>query len=77
MDCRRPPRTRVELLSKGLTAREKQIVALVCEAKANKEIAYDLRLTEGTVRTYLARIFDKTGVVNRVDLALRSVAGRL
>jgi DNA-binding NarL/FixJ family response regulator len=47
-------------------------VALIRQAKTNKEIAYDLCLTEGTVKEYLHRIFRKLAVTNRTELALRS-----
>jgi DNA-binding NarL/FixJ family response regulator len=55
-----------------LSFREQQIVALIRQAKTNKEIAYDLCLTEGTVKEYLHRIFRKLAVTNRTELALRS-----
>jgi len=59
-----------------LTARERGIVALVQQAKQNKEIAWLLRktngqpLTEGTVKVYLSAIFRKMGVMNRTELAV-------
>jgi DNA-binding CsgD family transcriptional regulator len=55
-----------------LSFREQQIVSLIRQAKTNKEIAYDLCLTEGTVKEYLHRIFRKLAVTNRTELALRS-----
>jgi len=55
-----------------LSFREQQIVALIRQAKTNKEIAYELCLTEGTVKEYLHRIFRKLAVTNRTELALRS-----
>jgi len=55
-----------------LSFREQQIVALIRQAKTNKEIAYDLCLAEGTVKEYLYRIFRKLAVSNRTELALRS-----
>ena len=62
-----------------MSCRETQVVALVRQAKANKEIAYELSLTEGTVKEYLARIYRKLQVRNRTELALRgfdqSIAG--
>lgn len=76
-DTCRKPRLRGAYVSKTLSPREKQIIALLCEAKENKEIAYALRLTEGTVKVYMSHIFEKTGAVNRVDLAMRSVTGRI
>jgi DNA-binding NarL/FixJ family response regulator len=55
-----------------LSFREQQIVALIRQAKTNKEIAYELCLAEGTVKEYLYRIFRKLDVTNRTELALRS-----
>src|SRR5947209_7575204 len=42
-----------------LSFRENQVINLVTEAKLNKEIAYELHLSEGTVKEYLNRIFRK------------------
>jgi DNA-binding NarL/FixJ family response regulator len=55
-----------------LSFREQQIVALIRQAKTNKEIAYALCLAEGTAKEYLYRIFRKLAVTNRTELALRS-----
>ena len=57
--------------SRELSFRERQIVMLVREAKANKEIAAELCLTEGTIKEYLHHVFRKLGVKNRTELALR------
>lgn len=43
---------------------------LVRQAKANKEIAYELHLSEGTVKEYLNRIFRKLEVKSRTELAV-------
>lgn len=53
-----------------LSTREQQIVRLIRQAKSNKEIAHELRLTVGTVKEYVYRIFRKLGVANRTELAL-------
>jgi DNA-binding NarL/FixJ family response regulator len=53
-----------------LTFRETQIVELVARGKANKEIAYQLLLSEGTIKEYLNRIFRKLEVPNRTALAI-------
>jgi len=58
------------LVAATLSFREKQVINLVRQAKANKEIAYDLHLTEGTIKEYLNRIFRKLGVKNRTELAI-------
>jgi DNA-binding NarL/FixJ family response regulator len=58
--------------NRHLTLREKQIIDLVNQAKLNKEIAYDLHLSEGTIKVYLSQVFRKLGVRNRLELALWS-----
>jgi DNA-binding CsgD family transcriptional regulator len=70
--CRRPPVDRETDLLKPLTFRERQLIDLIREGKPNKEIAYHLRLSEGTVKEYLNRIFRKVGVDNRTQLAVWS-----
>ena len=67
--CRRPPEPKKQV-GQSLSFREKQIVELVQKAKLNKEIAYELHLTEGTIKEYLNRIFRKLGVSNRTELAI-------
>jgi DNA-binding CsgD family transcriptional regulator len=57
-----------------LSRRETDIVALVAEGLANKEIAARLGITEGTAKIYLFRVYQKTGF-NRVQVALAYVAG--
>jgi DNA-binding NarL/FixJ family response regulator len=70
--CRKPRQSRTEPLRRNLTLREKQIVDLVRQAKLNKEIAFVLHLSEGTIKEYLNKIFRKLGVKNRTDLAVWS-----
>ncbi|MGC8833314.1 MAG: LuxR C-terminal-related transcriptional regulator [Armatimonadota bacterium] len=60
-----------------LTPREIEVVALVVEGLANKEIAGKLGLSEQTVKNHLRRILDKLGLESRVELALYAVRTRL
>jgi two-component system, NarL family, nitrate/nitrite response regulator NarL len=53
-----------------LTAREREVIALVGTGLKNKAIAECLGLRESTVRGYLASIFDKLGVSDRVALVI-------
>ena len=53
-----------------LSVRETQVADLIQQAKSNKEIAYELSLTIGTVKEYIYHIFRKVGVKNRTELAL-------
>lgn len=72
--CRKPKPIRNDYIGKPLSPREKQVVALVRQAKANKEIAWELRLSEGTIKEYICVIFKKLGLQNRTGLALWAMA---
>ena len=56
-----------------LTPKELQIVALVTEGAKNREIARQLGTKEQVVKNYLRSIYDKTGVSDRLELALFTV----
>lgn len=71
--CRKPQGLSREIGNRELTFRETQIVELVAKGKLNKEIAYELLLTEGTIKEYLNRIFRKTQATNRTELAVWAV----
>lgn len=72
--CRRPvqspAQSRVAAGSRPLSPRENHVIMLVKDGKQNKEIAYDLHLSEGTIKVYLNRIFSKLRVHNRTELAV-------
>jgi DNA-binding NarL/FixJ family response regulator len=67
--CQRCRKPKAEL-NPELSLRECQVVACVQKAMCNKEIAYELRITEGTVKEYLFRITRKLNLANRVALAV-------
>jgi DNA-binding CsgD family transcriptional regulator len=54
----------------ALTQREGQLVSLLSQGMKNKEIASTLQISEGTVKVYLSRLFQKVGVKDRFELAL-------
>jgi DNA-binding NarL/FixJ family response regulator len=54
----------------SLTRREGQLVSLLSQGLKNKEIATALDISEGTVKVYLSRLFQKLGVKDRFELAL-------
>lgn len=56
--------------NRELSGREMQIVLLIAEGRGNKEIAWDLKLTIGTVKEYIYHIFHKLDLANRTELAL-------
>ncbi len=53
-----------------LTEREKQICYLLADGCTNKQIAEKLYISEGTVKNYISVIYDKTGIHDRVQLAI-------
>ncbi|GAB6937172.1 response regulator [Isoptericola variabilis] len=53
-----------------LTAREQEIVALLCRGSSNAEIAAALFLEPSTVKSHLSRIMTKTGARDRVQLVV-------
>ncbi len=67
-----------ELAGKGrerspLSAREREIVALVAQGYKNKEMAEKMFISEQTVKNHLHNIFDKLGVSDRLELALYAI----
>jgi DNA-binding NarL/FixJ family response regulator len=57
----------------SLTQREHDILALLSEGRANRDIAQQLFLSEKTVKAHLAAIFRKLGVTNRTQAAMMAV----
>ncbi|MFG6194322.1 response regulator [Nonomuraea sp. JJY05] len=55
-----------------LTPREIEIAAHVAEGKTNADIAAELFISSGTVKTHVASIQRKFGVRNRVGIAIRA-----
>jgi DNA-binding NarL/FixJ family response regulator len=60
-----------------LSQREGQLVTLLSYGLRNKEIASALQLTEGTVKAYLCKLYQKVGAQDRFELALFGVKNRL
>jgi DNA-binding NarL/FixJ family response regulator len=54
----------------GLTPRELDVVRNVVQGGTNRDIATALGISEETVKRHLTNAFDKTGVSNRLELAL-------
>jgi DNA-binding NarL/FixJ family response regulator len=62
-----PQRGRRALAKPSFSAREKQVIALVVTGATNAEIAARLYLSESTIKSHLASLFDKLGVRSRQD----------
>ena len=68
----------IELLQsrteEDLKAREIQVLELVAAGKANKEIAFELSTTEGTVKNYIKRILGKLHASDRTHAVVIGLA---
>jgi DNA-binding NarL/FixJ family response regulator len=61
----------------SLTAREREVLDLILQARSNREIARELGIEERTVKAHVSRLMRKTGSENRVDLSMWAVNGSL
>jgi len=61
----------------GLTPRELEILSAIVAGLNNRDIARKFSLSEDTVKHHLTHIFDKTGVSNRLELAVFAIHRRL
>ena len=65
LDSRRMPSA-----DKTLSAREQEVLRLVAQGLANKQIARRLAISERTVKAHLTNIFGRLGVSDRTQAAL-------
>lgn len=56
-----------------LTASEKRILEMIVGGKSNKEIAYNLDISENTVKTHIKNIFGKINVSDRTSAATTAI----
>jgi DNA-binding CsgD family transcriptional regulator len=74
---RRAPPTQFELNTRaqeslGISARELEVLELLAAGRSNKEIASRLDVSPNTVKTHVARLFDKLQVKRRTEAILRA-----
>jgi NarL family two-component system response regulator LiaR len=62
---------REQLETLGVTPRELEILGLVAQGLSNREIAEQLFVSESTVKTHCARMFDKLGAARRTQAVQR------
>lgn len=62
-----------EMLSEPLTEREMQVLQLLAQGLANKQIALQLGISEHTVKFHISGIYSKLGVTNRTEAVRQGV----
>lgn len=55
-----------------LSGRQQQLLSLLTEGKSNKEIAFELKITEGSVKQQLFALYRKLGVTSRTKAIVRA-----
>jgi len=54
----------------NLTPQQFRVATMVCQGLLNKQIAYELSVTEATIKAHMTEIFRKLGVHSRTQAAL-------
>lgn len=67
-DAPPPPRRDLGRALADLTLREAEVLTKLCQGKANKIIAYELDMSENTVKVHVYRIMKKLGASNRTEV---------
>ena len=57
----------------GLTNREIEILKMLANGMANKQIAYRLKISEKTVRNHVSNMYEKLGIYDRSQAVLYAV----
>jgi DNA-binding NarL/FixJ family response regulator len=58
-----------------LTAQQFRVFGMLCSGRLNKQIAFELQITEATVKAHMTAVLRKLGAANRTQAVL--LAGRL
>jgi DNA-binding NarL/FixJ family response regulator len=56
-----------------LTPREREVLGLIAAGRSNKRIAFELGISEKTVKTHVGHVLAKLGVTDRTQAALLAV----
>ena len=57
----------------ALTGREREVLELIARGRSNKRIAFELGISEKTVKTHVGHVLAKLGVSDRTQAALLAV----
>ena len=65
-----PERSELTRRVAELTPQQLRVLALLTEGKLSKQIAFEMSITEATVKAHLSQIFRKLGVQNRTQAVI-------
>jgi DNA-binding NarL/FixJ family response regulator len=65
--ARRPARAATTAVLEHLTQREREVLRLLASGKSNAELATELYVGEGTIKTHVSSVLSKLGVRDRVQ----------
>jgi DNA-binding NarL/FixJ family response regulator len=57
----------------GLTTRELQVLKMIAGGMANKQVAFQLKISEKTVRNHISHIYEKLEIYDRAQAVLYAV----
>ena len=63
--------------SEGLSAREREVLQLLAQGHAYKQISAELNISMDTTRTYIRRVYEKLHVHSRTEAVLRFLKEKL
>ena len=63
--------------SRGLTRRERQVLQLVADGLANRQIGQALYVSEDTVKTHIRHVLSKLGATSRANAVAIGIRSRL
>jgi DNA-binding NarL/FixJ family response regulator len=61
------------ILIEPLTSKEKEVLTLLVKGKSNKEIVFDLSISDTTVKTHVGNILRKLNVSNRTQAVIKAL----